>query len=79
MTKDNVIELPVPSLDDSLEKLAQKIAADSLGLDVHLADRLDALKALTTYKVAMGKAKPKDDDQPPADTILGFKRAIEGA
>jgi hypothetical protein len=57
--------MPRDTFEEKLELLVEKIADDASKPDVKLADRVDALKALTTYYIGDSKLKKgagNDDD-----------------
>ena len=61
--------MPRDTFEQKLETLVEKIADDASKPDVKLADRVDALKALTTYYIGDSKLKRgQDDDDTDEDT-----------
>lgn len=62
-----------------IEDLARAVADSALSGEVSFAERLDALKILTTYYVGMTKANKKSDDGEDRPGFDHFRRRIEAA
>lgn len=61
--------MPRETFESALEGLVEKIAKEASADGVKLADRVDALKALTTYYIGDSKLKRgQDDEDDEADT-----------
>ncbi len=70
--------MPRDSFETKLEMLVEKIADDASKPDVKLADRVDALKALTTYYIGDSKLKrgtDDDEDEPTDKKPFSFDRS----
>lgn len=72
--------MPRETFETALEGLVQKIAEEASAKDVKLADRVDALKALTTYYIGDSKLKRGTGDDEEEDTgkkPFNFSRSRE--
>lgn len=70
--------MPSSTFEEKLELLVEKIADDASKPDVKLADRVDALKALTTYYIGDSKLKKgatDDDDEGATAKPFSFANA----
>ena len=79
MTDENDT-LEEPERTYTLEDLVQKITNDAMGAGVKFEDRVDALKAITTYHLGMTKLKGKNpDDDDNVTTFESIKNRIKEA
>lgn len=69
------------SLQAGLDKLAQAVCDKAIHADTQLDQRIDALKALTTYYAVREKVKAKigDTDDNETGTFDSFQEAIHAA
>jgi hypothetical protein len=67
------------TLNAKLDRLACVIADEALAALVPLADRIEAMKVLSTYRVGIGKLKDRGaDDEPSAvGTMSDMRRSVE--
>lgn len=68
--------MPRETFEQSLEGLVEKIAKEASADGVKLADRVDALKALTTYYIGDSKLKKgATDEDDEGSTVKPFSFA----